>query len=46
MVILSSQKTIEMRYELSGTLTVIKDLQVVNDRFKKREFVVMIDEEG
>ena len=35
-----------MRYELSGTLSVLKDLQVVSDRFKKREFVVMIDEEG
>ena len=35
-----------MRYELSGTLRVVKDTQVVSDRFKKREFVVMIDEEG
>jgi hypothetical protein len=35
-----------MRYELSGTLRVIKDTQVISDRFKKREFVVMIDEEG
>lgn len=35
-----------MRYELKGTLRVIKDTQVVSDRFKKREFVVMIDEEG
>jgi single-stranded DNA-binding protein len=35
-----------MRYELSGTLRVVKDTQVVSDRFKKREFVVMIDEES
>ena len=35
-----------MRYELNGTLSVIKETQVLSDRFKKREFVVMIDEEG
>jgi len=35
-----------MRYELSGTLRVVRDTQVISDRFKKREFVVMIDEES
>lgn len=35
-----------MRYELKGTLKVVKDEQVISDRFKKREFVVMIDEES
>jgi hypothetical protein len=35
-----------MRYDLNGTLIVIKDLQQVSDRFKKREFVVKTDEES
>lgn len=35
-----------MRYELSGTLAVIKDTQEVSDRFKKREFVVKAEEES
>lgn len=35
-----------MRYELDGTLVVIKDTHVVSDRFKKREFVVKTDEES
>ena len=35
-----------MRYELSGTLIIIKDTQQVSDRFKKREFVVKTDEES
>lgn len=35
-----------MRYELEGTLKVIKPEQVISDRFKKREFVVQIDEES
>lgn len=35
-----------MRYELNGTLIIIKDLQQVSDRFKKREFVVKTDEES
>lgn len=35
-----------MRYELNGTITVLKDTQQVSDRFKKREFVVKTDEES
>lgn len=35
-----------MRYELNGTLVIIKDTQQVSDRFKKREFVVKTDEES
>ena len=35
-----------MRYELNGTLLIIKDTQQVSDRFKKREFVVKTDEES
>ena len=35
-----------MRYELDGTLIVIKDTQQVSDRFKKREFVVKTDQES
>ena len=35
-----------MRYEISGTLAVIKDTQDVSDRFKKREFVIKADEES
>ena len=35
-----------MRYDLSGTLLIIKDTQQVSDRFKKREFVVKTDEES
>ena len=35
-----------MRYELDGTLEVIKDTHVVSDRFKKREFVVKTDEDS
>ena len=35
-----------MRYELNGTLIIIKDTQQVSDRFKKREFVVKTDEES
>lgn len=35
-----------MRYELEGTLTLIKETQQVSDRFKKREFVVKTDEES
>lgn len=35
-----------MRYELEGTLIVIKDTHVVSDRFKKREFVVKTEEDS
>jgi hypothetical protein len=35
-----------MRYELDGTLIVIKDTHAVSDRFKKREFVVKTDEDS
>ena len=35
-----------MRYELNGTLIIIKETQQVSDRFKKREFVVKTDEES
>ncbi len=35
-----------MRYELEGTLIVLKDTHVLSDRFKKREFVVKTDEES
>lgn len=31
-----------MSYELTGTISVLNDIQVVNDRFKKREFVVVV----
>ena len=33
-----------MRYDLDGTLIIIKDTQQVSEKFKKREFVVKTDE--
>lgn len=32
--------------ELTGTLKIKKDEQVVNDRFRKREFVLTVDDRG
>ena len=32
--------------ELTGTLKVKRDEQVVNDRFRKREFVLTVDDRG
>lgn len=34
-----------MSYEAKGTIHIIKDTVQVNDRFKKREFILKIDEE-
>ena len=35
-----------MRYELEGSLIVVKETQQVSDRFKKREFVVRTEEDS